>query len=67
MVKNIGLIDKSIRLIIGTAILVYGVSEQSLFGIIGLVLIVTALIEWCPLYTLIGKSSCTVKKNDEEL
>lgn len=50
MNKNIGKIDKTLRLIIGIAIIVYGVIESSWLGAIGIIPIGTALISWCPLY-----------------
>ncbi len=50
MNKNIGKTDQIIRIVLGVAIIAYGVMEQSLLGAIGLIPIVTALISWCPFY-----------------
>ena len=64
MNKNVGSLDKTIRLIVGILIIVIGVLNESLLGAIGLVPIITALIGWCPLYpifkinTICEKDSC---------
>ena len=52
MNKNVGSLDKTIRLIVGILIIVIGVLNESLLGAIGLVPIITALIGWCPLYPI---------------
>jgi len=58
MKQNVGKTDKIIRLIIGTAIVAAGFLFESWLGIIGIIPIATALLGWCPLYTLCGKESC---------
>jgi type IV secretory pathway TrbD component len=50
MKKNIGTTDKVIRLILGILVGVLGIIFQTWWGLIGVVLIGTALINWCPLY-----------------
>ncbi len=50
LVKNIGSTDQKYRYYIGGAIVLYGVIAQSLLGIVGLVLIATAALRWCPVY-----------------
>ncbi len=62
MKKNVGGIDKTIRIIIGLAIIGAGVYFQSWWGAVGLVPLLTALIGWCPPYALFGFSSCKVDK-----
>lgn len=52
MNKNIGNADRAIRLIVGIAIVVAGIVNESLLGAIGLIPILTALISWCPLYPI---------------
>jgi len=63
MTKNVGTIDKVLRIVVGLAIIAYGVFSQSLVGIIGIVPLGTALIGWCPLYPILGISTCS--KNEE--
>ena len=62
MNKNVGKIDKTIRLIVGVLIIIAGFLNGSLLGIIGLIPIVTALISWCPLYTILKIN--TICKNE---
>jgi len=65
MKKNIGTIDKAIRILLGIIIIVLGVINESLWGAIGIIPLGTALISWCPLYPIIGINTC--KKNDATL
>jgi hypothetical protein len=50
MKSNVGSIDRIIRLLIGAALVIWGVMSDNVWGYIGLVPILTALIGWCPLY-----------------
>jgi hypothetical protein len=57
MKKNVGKVDRWIRIILGTAILSLLVILPGgfrWFGLIGLVLIVTGILNFCPLYLLFG-------------
>jgi Protein of unknown function (DUF2892) len=62
MNKNVGSLDKTIRLIVGIFIIVAGFLNNSYLGAIGLIPIITALIGWCPLYPIVKIN--TVCKND---
>ena len=66
MNKNIGNLDKTIRLIVGILIIVAGFLNDSLFGAIGLIPIITALVNWCPLYTILKINTNCDKKNCEK-
>lgn len=59
MNKNVGKIDKALRVIIGIAIIVLGVMNQSWLGLIGLVPLLTAALGWCPLYCPLKISTCS--------
>lgn len=61
MKKNIGNSDRTIRLILGSIIVIVGVVYGSWLGLIGLVPILTALVGWCPLYVPFGISTCRTK------
>ncbi len=50
MKKNVGSTDRIIRIIIGLAIGAIGYYYQSWWGLLGLIPILTALINFCPLY-----------------
>ncbi|MGE0441856.1 MAG: DUF2892 domain-containing protein [Gemmatimonadales bacterium] len=60
MVRNIGLIERLIRLLIGVVILgLYGALESpwKYLTLIGLVPVGTALTGSCPLYQILGRST----------
>jgi len=48
--QNMGMTDRLIRGILGIAILVMGVVRRSWWGLLGIYLIITALLGFCPLY-----------------
>ena len=57
MTQNIGNVEKVIRIIIGAALLVWGflLSDPiNYWGAIGIVPLITALIGYCPAWSLIG-------------
>jgi hypothetical protein len=62
MKRNVGNMDRTIRLAAGSLIIVAGLYLQSWWGVLGLVPIVTALIRWCPLYALFGINTCRYDK-----
>lgn len=65
MKANVGGVDKTMRLILGAALLsllFFGEGNMRWFGLIGIVPIFTALIGWCPAYAIFGISSCPAKK-----
>ncbi|MBI2417850.1 MAG: DUF2892 domain-containing protein [Ignavibacteriales bacterium] len=62
--KNVGSADKVIRLVVGIAIVAWGVYAQNWWGVVGLLPIGTALVGVCPAYIPFGLSTCkTEKKN----
>jgi len=61
MKKNIGSIDKSLRILLGLAIIIIGIFYESWLGLVGIIPILTAFIGFCPLYSLIGISTCQIK------
>ena len=59
MKKNIGSIERIIRIVAGLGILsLVFIGPETKWGYLGLVLLATGLIGWCPPYALFGKSSC---------
>lgn len=64
MIKNIGQIDRIIRIIIGLVLLsLVFVGPKTLWGLIGIMPLGTAFLGYCPPYQLLGIS--TVKKDEE--
>ncbi len=62
MKANVGGIDRILRIVLGLAILGAGYSFKSYWGFVGLVPILTATFRFCPLYPLIGLSTCPLNK-----
>lgn len=64
MQKNVGTVDKTIRIVVGVALLsLIFVLDGGVrwLGLLGLVLIITALSGWCPGYAVLGVNSCDKK------
>jgi Protein of unknown function (DUF2892) len=64
MKKNVGLIDRVIRVVAGLAILslIYFLDGPIRFiGLIGIIPLATGLIGYCHMYTILGISSCSRK------
>jgi hypothetical protein len=63
MEKNVGGIDRALRLIVGIVLIaLVFVGPQTPWGWIGIVPLATALFGFCPAYRLIGLNTCGVKK-----
>lgn len=58
---NVGTTDKVIRIVLGVSIGAVGYFYTSWWGLLGLIPITTALINWCPLYLPFRISTCKVK------
>ena len=61
MVKNVGRTDRAIRIVLGLALIVSALTGLfSPWGWIGVVLLATGLIGWCPPYSIFGINTCKV-------
>jgi hypothetical protein len=61
MKKNVGTIDKIVRIALAALIAGAGIYYQSWFGLVAIVPLATALIGNCPLYSIVGISTCPIK------
>ena len=60
-VHNEHAIDRGLRIVLGVAVLsLVVVGPQTLWGLLGLVPLVTGLLGSCPVYSLLGLSTCSV-------
>jgi len=58
MKMNVGTVDSFIRMSIGTCLLLAGAVYYSWWsGIAGVILLLTSLFNWCPIYRILGISS----------
>ena len=56
---NVGKTDKTLRIVVGLALLALGAAGViGWWGLIGLVPLATGLMNWCPAYTLLGIRTC---------
>ncbi len=61
MSANIGTIDRLLRVIVGVAILsLMYVGPKTLWGLLGLIPLATAVFSFCPAYALLGLRTCSV-------
>jgi len=63
MKPNVGGIDRTLRIILGLALLGAGYYYKNWWGLIGLVPILTALVRFCPVYLPFGLSTCPIKRD----
>ncbi len=61
--KNVGGVDKTLRIIVGLVLLsLVFIGPQTIWGWIGLVPLMTGIFGFCPLYKVVGLNSCSMKK-----
>ena len=59
MTRNIGGIDRVIRIAVGLGLLsLVVVGPQTWWGLLGLIPLATAVMGWCPPYALLGINTC---------
>ncbi|PWC32562.1 DUF2892 domain-containing protein [Azospirillum sp. TSO35-2] len=57
--RNIGPVDRALRAIVGLILIsLTVVGPQTLWGLVGLVPLLTAFVGSCPAYTLLGIKTC---------
>jgi hypothetical protein len=59
MTTNEGIVDRALRVIVGLVLIAaalgwFGPAYTSVWGWIGVVPLLTGLVGWCPLYSLLG-------------
>ena len=62
MNTNVGSIDRALRIILGLGLIsLVFVGPQTPWGSIGIAPFATALLGWCPAYTLFGIKTCKIR------
>lgn len=63
--KNVGSIDRILRVIIGAALLIayFTMENASPFLLIGIIPLATGLFSSCPLYSILGFNTCPLKNS----
>lgn len=63
MTVNEGTIDRIVRVVIGIALLsLVFVGPQTMWGLVGIVPLLTGIVGFCPAYKLFGLSTCPDEK-----
>jgi len=66
MVRNTSTIDRTLRALVGAVLLVAWIAGwlsgalAAVLGVVGLVLVATAIVGFCPAYRMLGISTCPV-------
>jgi len=61
--KNVGQIDKILRIVIGLVLIsLVFVGPQTLWGLVGIVFLLTGIVNFCPMYRILGLNSGAIKK-----
>lgn len=64
MTRNVGGIDRILRIVIGIALIVGAITGTiGVWGWIGIVPLATGLIGWCPPYAIFGINTCKAKQD----
>ena len=62
MLKNVGSLDRIIRVVLGLGAIIAGFVFQSWWGLIGIPLLGTAGLSFCPVYMALGLTTCKIAK-----
>lgn len=66
MLKNEGAVDRVVRVVLGLALLaLVFVGPRTWLGLIGVVPLVTGIVGSCPLYRLLGISTCSLEPRQQ--
>ena len=66
--KNVGTIDRVLRIVVGLALIsIVFIGPQTPWGWIGVIPLATALIGYCPLYSVLGIKTCPTKNSPRRL
>jgi hypothetical protein len=64
MKTNEGTIDRALRVAVGILLLALTLTNTiGMWGWIGVVPLLTGAIGWCPLYTVLGINTCSMKNS----
>nr|WP_284375397.1 DUF2892 domain-containing protein [Sulfitobacter pacificus] len=59
MTTNVGSFDRILRIVIGAALIILTLTGTiGIWGWIGVILLGTAFLRFCPLYRIIGVNTC---------
>ncbi len=63
MKSNVGGIDRTLRIVVGLALVAWAATGGPVWAWIGVLPVATGVIGWCPAYLPFGISTCATKKS----
>lgn len=61
MKANVGGVDKVLRIVLGVALIAWAATGGPVWAWIGVVPLLTGVFNFCPLYALLGMSTCKAR------
>lgn len=62
---NEGTLDRTIRIVVGIALLsLTFVGPRTMLGLVGIVPLLTGIVGFCPLYALVGIRTCPLQRKE---
>jgi len=65
MKKNMGSVDRILRIVIGVVVIALGIYNKAWWGVLGIIPLFTASVSSCPLYMPFGISTCKTKQAEK--
>ena len=62
MKANVGGIDKILRILAGLGLIAWAIMGGPIWAWIGIVPLATGAVSFCPIYPILGMSTCPAKK-----
>jgi len=62
LARNEGTVDRALRVALGLGLLFVALTGRGAWGFIGVVPLLTGMLGSCPLYSLLGINTCSVKR-----
>lgn len=62
MCRNVGSVDRFIRVLVGVGVLSWGIATANRWGVLGVVPLATGLLGFCPAYLPFGLRTCEVAR-----
>ncbi|WP_373020872.1 DUF2892 domain-containing protein [Thiomicrorhabdus sp.] len=61
---NVGRLDQIIRIVVGLVLVIATITDLiGVWGYIGIIPLLTGLLRWCPLYSLLGIQTCPLHES----
>lgn len=60
--RNEGTADRALRVALGLVLLALAVTGKGVWGYIGIVPLLTGIMGSCPLYSILGINTCSLRK-----